>query len=73
MGTPSAVRITQSGDAVFQSLVYDARRYSVILMGRDKESARYIGTIDARGHVLDAVRLATGLNSESFLHSPALR
>ena len=73
MGTPSAVRITQSGGAVFQSLVYEARRYSVILMGRDKESARYIGTIDTRGHVLDAVRLLDGSNSEALLHSPALR
>ena len=73
MGTPSAVRITRSGDAVFQSLVYEARRYSVILAGRDKESARYVGTIDTRGHVLDAVRLTNGLTSESLLHSPALR
>jgi hypothetical protein len=73
MGTPSAVHITQSEDAVFQSLVYGARRYSVVLMGRDRESARYIGTIDSRGHVLDAVRLANGSNSETLLHSPALR
>jgi hypothetical protein len=72
MGTPSAVRITQSGDAVFQSLVYETRRYSVILMGRDKESTRYIGTIDTRGHVLDAVRLTSGSNSERLLQSPAL-
>ena len=78
MGAPSAVRIIQSGDAVFQSLTYDARRYSVILMGRDKESARYIGTIDTRGHVLDAVRLSSasgsgGSTSEQLLHLPALR
>jgi hypothetical protein len=73
MGTPSSIRITQSGGTVFQSLVYETRRYSVILMGRDKESARYIGTIDMRGHVLDAVRLTDGLNSERLLHSPALR
>jgi hypothetical protein len=73
MGTPSAIRITQSEDAVFQSLVYDARHYSVILMGRDRESAHYIGTIDPRGHVLDAVRLTNRSSSESLLHSPALR
>lgn len=72
MGTPSAVRIMQSGDAVFQSLVYEARRYSVILMGRDKESGRYVGTIDTRGHVLDAVRLTNGSTSERLLQSPAL-
>lgn len=73
MGTPSATRITQSGSVVYRVLVYDTRRYSLILMGRDKESARYIGTIDTRGRVLDAVRLANGSNSEPLLHSPALR
>jgi hypothetical protein len=73
MGTPSAVHIARSGDAVFQSLIYETRHYSVILMGRNKESVRYVGTIDTRGHVLDAVRLANGLNSEPLLHSPALR
>jgi hypothetical protein len=73
MGAPSSIRVTQSGGAVFQSLVYGARRYSVILMGQDKESARYVGTIDTRGHVLDAVRLTNGSNSERLLHSPALR
>jgi len=73
MGPPSGVRITRSGGAVFQALVYEARHYSVILMGRDEESARYVGTIDTRGHVLDAVRLTNGLSSERLLHSPALR
>jgi hypothetical protein len=73
MGTPSAIRVTQSGDTLFRSLVYDTRHYSVILMGHDKESARYIGTLGTHGRVLDAVRLPDGSNSEPFLNSPALR
>jgi hypothetical protein len=73
MGTPSAVRTGKSGDAVYQTLAYNARRYSIILMGRDGGSPRYIGTLDAQGRVLDAVRLPDGSNSAPLLHLPALR
>lgn len=73
MGAPAAVRSTRKGERVFESLVYPSRRYSVILMGPSGEDARYIGTIDTRGRILDAVRLRDGSNSESLLRSPGLR
>jgi hypothetical protein len=72
MGAPSTVRFSQSGDRFFQSLVYTGRRYSVILMGPSQDATHYIGTIDTRGRVLDAVRLKDGSNSTLLLHSPAL-
>jgi hypothetical protein len=73
MGTPASVHSSASGDRVFQSLVYPKRRYSVILMGPTRDAARYIGTLDAHGRVLDTLRLRDGSNSEPLLHSPALR
>ncbi len=68
MGVPSTIRTSESEGTAFQSLVYSARRYSVILM-----AGRYIGTLDTHGHVLDAVRLPDGSNSAPLLNSPALR
>jgi hypothetical protein len=41
-------------------------------MGPTRDAARYIGTLDAHGRVLDALRLRDGSNSEPLLHSPAL-
>ncbi|HTA42855.1 MAG TPA: hypothetical protein VK789_10425 [Bryobacteraceae bacterium] len=73
MGVPSTVRSRESGGRVFESLVYASRHYSVILMGSSPAEMHYIGTIDMRGRVLDAIRLRDGYNSEFFLHSPALR
>lgn len=73
MGAPSVVRSEQSAARKFEVLVYASRRYSVVLMGPNPESAHYIGTIDARGRILDAVRLQDGSNSEFLLLSPALR
>jgi hypothetical protein len=54
---------------VFRSLTYTARRYSIILMGSTKDDARYIGTLDLHGRVLDAVRLPDGSSGESLLNS----
>jgi hypothetical protein len=42
-------------------------------MGSSQAEVHYIGTIDARGRILDAIRLRDGSNSEFFLHSPVLR
>jgi hypothetical protein len=79
MGTPAAVRSIESGARVFQALTYTSRRYSIILMGPTKEDSHYIGTLDSRGHILDAVRLNdlsnnapsdnAGPNSESLLRT----
>lgn len=73
MGPPAAVRSREAGDRVFQLLVYTSRHYSLVLMGTSRDDARYIGALDSRGHILDAVRLRDGSSSEFFLRSPALR
>jgi hypothetical protein len=73
MGAPASVHSSESGDRIFQSLVYPKRRYSVILMGPTRDNARYIGTLDAHGRVLDTLRLRDGSSSAPLLHSPALR
>lgn len=72
MGIPSTVLSRESAGHVFESLVYTSRHYSVILMGASLDDVHYIGTLDVRGRVLDAIRLGDGSNSEPFLHSPAL-
>jgi hypothetical protein len=69
LGAPARADSHAAGARVFRSLTYTARRYSVILMGSTKEDARYIGTLDLHGRVLDAVRLPDGTSGESLLNS----
>jgi hypothetical protein len=74
LGVPTVVHTdtthgSDSESRVFESLAYSARHYSVILMGSTRGNARYIGTLDPHGRVLDAVRLADGETSERVLHS----
>jgi hypothetical protein len=69
LGAPARVDSHAAEARVFRSLTYTARRYSVILMGLTKEDARYIGTLDLKGRVLDAVRLPDGASAESLLNS----
>jgi hypothetical protein len=69
LGAPTRTGSRQTQARVFRSLAYPARRYSVILMGPTKDDARYIGTLDPYGRVLDAVRLPDGSSGESLLNS----
>src|ERR1700744_2072575 len=55
-------------------IAFSGKRYSAILMasrtaGLRQESARYIGTIDSHGNVLDAVHFRDGSSAESILRS----
>jgi hypothetical protein len=65
LGTPARVGYRVIGDRVFRSLAYPSRRFSVVLMGPNRDDQRYIGTLDPQGRVLDAVRSA----AESGLYS----
>jgi hypothetical protein len=69
LGPPARETRNQS----FRSLAYPTRRYSVILMGSNRNDVRYIGALDLHGRVLDAVRLPDGSSSEPLLNSPGLR
>lgn len=71
LGPPAHISVIHSGARTFRSLAYPSRRYSVILMGEHREDARYIGTLDTYGRVLDSVRFSDGSSSDSLL-DPAL-
>jgi hypothetical protein len=73
LGPPARAGSSQAGDRVFRSLAYPTRRYSVILMGSGDGEARYIGTLDPHGRILDAVHLRDGASAESLLNSAGLR
>jgi hypothetical protein len=68
LGPPARAGSRATEARVFRSLTYTARRYSVILMGPTRDEARYIGTLDLHGRVLDAVRLPDGSSGESLLN-----
>jgi hypothetical protein len=69
LGLPSRTGSNAADARVFRALTYTPRRYSVILMGPAMDDARYIGTLDLQGRVLDAVRLPDGSSAESLLNS----
>ena len=46
MGQPTTDRQQETGTILYRALGYPARHYTVILMGRDKGSMTYIGTMD---------------------------
>jgi hypothetical protein len=73
LGLPARAGSHQTGDRVFRSLAYPARRYAVILMGSQPDRPRYIGTLDPQGRVLDAVRFPDGSSAEPVLDSFGLR
>ncbi len=74
LGTPAIDRSRAADGRVYRSLGYrsfghGARTFSIILMGSTTAGARYIGTIDSRGHLMDAVRFPDGSTSEWMLRS----
>lgn len=69
IGVPTRVGSRDAGSRVIRSLTYTTRHYSVVLAGPTAEEARYLGTLDSHGRVLDALRLPDGSSSESFLKS----
>ncbi|HXP59586.1 MAG TPA: hypothetical protein VN829_03790 [Dongiaceae bacterium] len=73
LGLPAKTVSGETGERMFRSLAYPGRRYSVILMGSNEQDARYIGALDPRGRVLDAVRLRDGSSAESLLNAAGLR
>jgi len=69
LGLPASAGSQQTGNRVFRSLAYPARRYSVILMGLKPDDLHYVGTLDPQGRVLDAVRFADGSSAHGLLDS----
>ncbi len=59
----------QSGELQYRILSYPRRSCSLILVGGDRNDARYIGAVDAHWRVLHAVDLPRGGDTGSMLRS----
>jgi hypothetical protein len=74
LGTPAFDRSRDADGRVFRALVYRSfgygpRTFSIILVGSTAAEGRYIGTVDNRGRLMDAVRFPDGSTSEWMLRS----
>ena len=67
LGPPAQDRGQEVGTIHYRALEYPDRRYTVILMGPDRESARYIGVMDENWKPLHSVDLHTGGTTLSLL------
>jgi hypothetical protein len=60
LGAPPATdRTAETGTILYRALGYPDRRYTVILMGADKNSMTYIGTVDQNWHAIQSVNAHT--------------
>jgi len=68
LGQPGRDRwFSETGEIQYRALSYPQRSYTVILMGTDRKSAAYIGTLDDNWHPVHAVPFRTGGNTFSVL------
>jgi len=58
-----------SGELQYRELSYPAQKIHIILMGPERETARYIGAMDESWKVVHSVELPGGRNSASILKS----
>jgi hypothetical protein len=70
LGTPAEERWRSAeGEIQYQRLTYPQRGYSVILMGANRNEARYIGAMDRNWQVLHYVELPGGGTTRAILRS----
>lgn len=68
LGPPAAdAWKSESGEIQFRALTYPQRSYIVILMGTDRKSATYVGTLDSNWRPVHSVRMRTGGDTSSML------
>jgi len=60
---------SETGELQYRVLIYPERKISVILMGRDRDSMRYIGAMDENWKSVDSVQLPGGGNTRSMLNN----
>jgi hypothetical protein len=58
-GPPATDHSQETGTILYRALGYPERRYTVILMGADKGSMTYIGTMDQNWHPMHSVNAHT--------------
>ncbi len=70
LGPPSEDhwRPDAGGELQFRALRYRDKPYTLILMGMDRNSARYIGALDPAWKPVHSVRLASGGDTLAMLH-----
>jgi len=68
LGQPAEDRWrTSGGELQYRALWYPQRSYHVILLGTDRNSARYVGTVDRNWRVIHYVELPGGADTGSML------
>jgi hypothetical protein len=71
-GAPASDRWKgDEGDLNFRLLAYPARGFTAILMGRDREAARYIGALDNNAQLIDSVEMPGGANTAALVRQAA--
>ncbi len=60
---------SETGELQYRALWYPQRAYIVILMGTDRESARYIGTLDRNWNPIHGIEFPGGGNTLSMLRN----
>jgi hypothetical protein len=60
---------SESGTIQVRGLYYPERKYTVILMGQDRGSARYYGTLDEKWVPIHSVEMHSGGTTSSWLRS----
>ncbi len=58
---------SETGELQYRALWYPQRSYFVILMGPDRQSARYIGAVDRNWRVIHYIELPNGSDTSSML------
>ena len=68
LGEPETDRWqSELGTQQYEALGYPARKITVILMGIDRKSALYIGTLDRDWHPIHSIALRSGGTTASLL------
>jgi hypothetical protein len=69
LGPPATNRQREVGTIQYRALGYPGRKYTVILMGDDVSSERYIGVVDENWNPIHSVELHSGGTTLSLLRS----
>lgn len=68
LGQPERDRwMSETGEIQYRALTYPQRAYTVILMGSDRKSAFYVGTLDSNWKPVHAVPFRSGGNTFAML------
>lgn len=68
LGPPARDRwMSETGEIQYRALSYPQRSYTVILMGTDRKTATYVGTVDENWKPVHAVPFRSGGNTFSML------